>query len=158
DEETPHHLQDTFALVVREFDAWLGHRLSEADIDDDSLIILTSGRGQNLGEHGLVGEARPWLHEELVHLPLIVHLPGGEDGGRRVSHLTQTIDVRGRGLLTLCRGGAAIRDYVVITSEAGEEAALQTPHEKIIVGERAPMYFVKPDDRWEVNDLWQPNI
>src|SRR5262245_3342902 len=98
DDETRQCLQGTFALIVRDLDAWLGQRLSEADIDDDSLIILTSGRGQNLGEHGLVGEARPWLHEELVHLPLIVHLPNRSEGGRRVSHLTQTSDLRGQEL------------------------------------------------------------
>jgi hypothetical protein len=158
DDETPLRLQGTFALTVREFDAWLGHRLTESDIDDDSMIILTSGRGQHLGEHGLVGEALPWLHEEFVHLPLLIHLPGGVEGGRRVSHLTQTSDLRGEALLGLCRGGGPIRTYVVISSEAGEESALLTPHEKIIVGEGRTLYYVKPDDRCEVNDLWQPNI
>jgi hypothetical protein len=158
DDETGGRLHNTFALVVRDFDQWLGQRLSEEDINDEDLVIVTSGRGQNLGEHGLVGEARPWLHEELVHLPLIVRLPGGAEGGRRVPHVTQTSDLRGDALLPLCRGGGPIREYVVTMSEAGEEMALQTPHERIIVGEGRQLYFVKPDDRWEVNDLWQPNI
>jgi len=158
EDETVDRLRGTFALVVRDFDHWLGRRLSEDDINDDDLLIVTSGRGQNLAEHGLVGEACPWLHEELVHLPLIVRLPGGAEGGRRVPHLTQTADLRGDALLPLCRGAGPLREYVVTTSEAGEEAALQTPHEKIIIGEARQSYFVKPDDRWEVNDLWQPSI
>ncbi len=173
DDDTVQRLQETFALVVRDFDDWLGCRLQEADIIDDDLIILCSGRGQNLGEHGLVGEALPWLHEELVHLPLIIRLPGGAEGGRRISLLTQTDDLvptifaalgrntppsRGHDLIPVCHGAGPVREYVVITSEAGEETALQTAREKIIVGEQRTLYFVKPDDRWEVNDFWQPNI
>jgi hypothetical protein len=42
------------------------------------------------------------------------------------------------------------------------EFALQTPEEKIIVphgdADRLPMYFVKPDDRWEVNNLRQSDL
>jgi len=60
--------------------------------------------------------------------------------------------------LPMCRGAGPVCEYVVTTSEADEEAALQTLREKIIIGERPPMYFVKPDDRWEVNNLWQPDI
>ena len=35
---------------------------------------------ESLGEHGLVGEDRPWLHEERIHLPLIVRAPDGAVG------------------------------------------------------------------------------
>src|SRR5437870_7917088 len=84
-------LQRTYSAAVRDFDAQVGTILSTAP--DDAMVILTTKRGQNLGEHGLIGNHRPWLHEEFVHLPLFVRLPGGAEGGRRVGHLTQPADV-----------------------------------------------------------------
>jgi len=184
DEETRHRLRLTFAAVVEEFDGWFGEWVESIDESEwnAATVILTAGRGQNLGEHRLVGEALPWLHEELVHVPLIVRRPRGEFAGRRVAHLTQTSDLaptilsllerepllnaRGFDLLPLCRVHGPIREYVVMTSSDGTaEIALQSPHEKIIVplrnpegSSRGPMYFVKPDDRWDVNNLWQANI
>src|SRR5262249_54454632 len=141
-------------------------------------------RGQNLGEHGLIGDFRPWLHEEVVHLPLFLRLPGGEEAGRRVAHLTQTVDIAatildacgiekpadwpGHSLLPMCRSGGPVRSYVCMGNEYSEAAeyVLQTADVKIIVPQRilpgdplrTPMFFVKPDDRWEVNNLWQQNL
>ena len=41
----------------------------------------------------MVGLARPWLHEELVHVPLLVRLPGSAESGERVSALTVTSEL-----------------------------------------------------------------
>jgi arylsulfatase A-like enzyme len=175
-------LQRTYSAVVRQFDEQLGKILRERMADD--LLILTCGRGQNLGEHGLIGDFRPWLHEEMVHLPLVIHMPGSEQAGRRVAHLTQSVDLaptildaqglakpddwHGQSLLPLCRGDGPVRPYLCMGMKTDDvtEFALQTADLKIIMPKevppgdllRGPMFFVKPDDRWEVNNLWQPNI
>jgi hypothetical protein len=176
DEQLFARLQRTYAAAVRQFDIGL----EDLDIGDDDCLILTANRGQNLGEHGLVGDVRPWLHEELVHLPLFIRLPGKAQAGRRVSHLTQSIDVpatildalgkprpedwHGHSLLPMCRGGGPVRSYLCMGLQICDaiEYALQTPDEKVMVPLvtnsdplRNPMYFVKPDDRWEVNDIRQ---
>lgn len=180
-------LQLTAAAVIRDWDerfAMLLAVLLEQSWFDDSCLIVTAGRGQALGEHGVCGDFRPRLHEELVHLPLLVRLPRGEQGGRRVFHLTQTIDLaptilalqglpapdswHGHSLLPLCRGGGALREYACCGLQIGAatEYALRTPDAVVIVPEsapandppRGPMFFVKPDDRWEVNDLRQSNL
>jgi membrane-anchored protein YejM (alkaline phosphatase superfamily) len=170
-------LQRTYAAAVLQFDQWIGDLMSR--LSNDDLVILTAGVGQNLGEHGLVGEELPWLHEELVHLPLIVRLPKLQQAGRRVGHLTQSIDIgptvmkavgisppnnaHGVDLLPLCRGAAAIREYVCSARQIGDRAefAIQTMHEKLLVPQGDPnrrsMYFVKPDDRYDAADLLQAN-
>jgi arylsulfatase A-like enzyme len=175
-------LQRTYAAAVCQFDQELGDRLD--GLDENDLLILTATRGQNLGEHGLIGDVRPWLHEELVHLPLIVRLPGKEQAGRRISNLTQTVDLaptilgalglarpgdwHGHSLLPMCRGGGPVRSYACMGLQIGDavEYALQTAAEKVVLpaatpaGDppRGPMYFVKPDDRWEVNDVRQHHL
>ena len=182
DDQSFVRLQRTYAAAVRHFDQELGEHLNGVDAGD--LLILTASRGQNLGEHGLVGDFRPWLHEELVHLPLIVRLPEKAQAGRRVSHLTQTVDVpatildalgiakpedwHGHSVLPMCNGGGPVRSFVCMGLQIGEaiEYALQTPDEKVILPvavpasdpPRGPMYFVKPDDRWEVNDVRQHHL
>ncbi|MFL5342683.1 MAG: hypothetical protein ACJ8F7_21330 [Gemmataceae bacterium] len=169
-------LQRTYSAVVREFDDQLGELLG--DVPSDALLILTATRGQNLGEHGLIGDHRPWLHEELTHLPLVVRLSDGAEAGRRVGHLTRPADITatvhealsrphdgpGRSLVPLCRGGPAFRPYVatILHGEGSAEFALQSKREKVILPHgdpaRRPMYFIKPDDRWEVNNLRQANL
>lgn len=175
-------LRRTYAASVRQFDDWLGEFLDQSN--DRDLLMLTSLRGQHLCEHGIVGDYRPWLYEEFVHLPLIVRLPRRGQAGRRVWHLTQSVDImptvfdalqspiaessHGKSLLPLCRGAGPIRDYIVMSHSLGEasELALQAPEVKVILPTklppddppRTPMFFVKPDDRWDVNDLRQQNL
>lgn len=175
-------LQRAYSAVVRNFDEELLTVLVNQSRDDT--LILAGARGQNLGEHGIVGNVRPWLHEELVHLPLLIRLPAGEQAGRRVASLTQTVDIgatirdacglspsedaHGNSLLPLCRGAGPARSYACtgLRIGAAAEFALQTPEVKVMVPQvvgpedapRKPMFFIKPDDRWEVNDLRQSNL
>ncbi|MCS6865281.1 MAG: sulfatase-like hydrolase/transferase [Gemmataceae bacterium] len=182
------YLHRSFAAVVTKLDAELGQLFDELrrkGFDQSAVWIVTSDWGLPLGEHGQVGLYRPWLHEELVHLPLIVRLPGAEQCGRRVAGFTQppdlyptllallgstpTSDDNSFNLLPLLRGEAAsLRPYAVTALEVGgaAECALRTDEWALLVPTRvpegdpprAPMLFEKPDDRWEVNDLRPRNI
>ena len=171
-------LQNTYAGVVSEADQEIG-RLLEA-VGDDVLIVFTAARGLALGEHGVVGECRPWLHDELIHLPLLMRLPDSAEAGRRGHALTQPVDLlptllaafgaplpvglHGFNLLPLARGDAdEVRPYACTGLRQGErvEYALRTPELSLILPMRqaiddAPrplQLYVKPDDRWEVNDV-----
>ncbi|HVU73310.1 MAG TPA: sulfatase-like hydrolase/transferase [Mycobacteriales bacterium] len=58
-------------------DAWLGRlleRLDAAGLLDDTVVIVTSDHGENLGESGRIGHAY-WLDDRLVHVPLVVRGP-----------------------------------------------------------------------------------
>ncbi len=177
-------LQTSYAAAVSYVDAALGQLLEAVnglDGGDEILLAVTADIGQNLGEHGLVGNSRPWLHDELIHLPMLLRLPGGAEGGRRVEALTQDVDlaptladwfgvelpgVHGRSLLRLARGLAeTIRPYVCSGLQIGAalEFALRTPQWAFLLPAhpheedkgRSPQLYVKPDDRWEVNNVAQ---
>ncbi|MCZ6596191.1 MAG: sulfatase, partial [Planctomycetota bacterium] len=57
---------------------------------DDTLVIVTSDHGEALTEREACWFTHdPFLHEETLHVPLIVRFPGGEHAGRRVDRLVR---------------------------------------------------------------------
>jgi arylsulfatase A-like enzyme len=175
-------LHSSYAAAVSYLDAGLGQLFER--LDEDVCLVVTADTGQNLGEHGLVGPHRPWLHDELIHLPLIVRLPEQGKVSRHVDALTQTVDLaptlaslfglalpeaHGHVLLPLIRGAAeGVRPFACAGLQVGEgiEWAVRTsewvflhplqPHPED-AGRRAQLY-IKPDDRWEVNNVVQHHL
>lgn len=183
-DETFQRLQHTYAGAVAYVDAGLDLLLEELrrrGLLDDFLVVVTSDHGLPLGEHGIFGLHRPWLHDELVHVPLLMRLPGAAESGRRIAALTQSVDlmptlleafavpappVHGSSLLPLARGEVEqVRPHACIVLQQGEtvEWALRTPEWAYLLpltadpadAPREAQLYVKPDDRWEVNDLRQ---
>jgi arylsulfatase A-like enzyme len=182
------YLHRTFAAVITKLDAELGvlfEHLRARGLDQSAAWLITSDFGHPLGEHGQIGLHRPYLHEELVHLPLFLRFPGAEQAGRRVAGFTQPPDVyptllallgvpvpsnaSGFNLLPLARGEGEPPRVVALTAlELGgsAEIAIRTNEWALLVPTRtpegdpprAPLLFEKPDDRWEVNDLRARNI
>lgn len=94
--EAIEHLRLRYAATLTMADRWLGKLLDvldEQSLWEDTLVILTTDHGHLLGEHGYTGKNYMHSYNELAHLPLIVHLPGGRQAGRRVDALTQNIDM-----------------------------------------------------------------
>jgi arylsulfatase A-like enzyme len=191
-------LQSSYAAAVSFVDAGVDTLLGELErlgLGESCLVLLTSDHGQALGEHGVVGPHRPWLHDELIHLPLLLRLPpslaldvGREEvKGSRVSALTQSVDVmptllesfglpvpagvQGRSLLPLARGDpgtAGVREYACCGLRLGGvgEWCLRTPEWAFVLPDdpeagdspRGPQLYVKPDDRWEVNNVLQHRL
>jgi arylsulfatase A-like enzyme/Tfp pilus assembly protein PilF len=59
---------------------------------DNATIILLSDHGEGLGDHG-EDEHGMFLYRETIQVPLIVKLPAGASGGRRVAEPVQHIDL-----------------------------------------------------------------
>ncbi|MBW2276251.1 MAG: sulfatase-like hydrolase/transferase, partial [Deltaproteobacteria bacterium] len=77
----------------------LHDHLAENGLLDDTLIIITSDHGEEFFDHGSVGHGHS-VYEELLHVPLIVRLPGATAGeGARCDAEVGLIDV----LPTACR-------------------------------------------------------
>src|ERR1019366_5402924 len=85
-------LQNTYAAAMTVFDAQLGVVLDRLRAQE-TLICVTARSGLPLGEHGVIGAPRPRLHDELVHVPLLMRLPGGAEAGQRIAALTQPLDL-----------------------------------------------------------------
>ena len=74
------------AELARFFDA-----LKEADLYDDSLIILTSDHGEGMGEHDYYFAHGEYLYQHQIHVPLIVRW-GDRLVGRRAEPV-QHVDI-----------------------------------------------------------------
>ncbi len=80
---------------VRYADEQIGSFLAELEAKGwlrDTLLIVTSDHGEEFGEHG------SYLHWQLFYqpilrIPLIVRLPGGAGGGRRIGRLVELVDL-----------------------------------------------------------------
>jgi hypothetical protein len=172
-------IQTTFAAALSQQDAALAELLD--GLPDDVAVLFTSDHGQALGEHGVVGAVRPFLHAEVVQVPLLLRLPG-RLVRRRIGELTLSVDLaptiadllgatlpgaHGRSLLALTglepRGADATplawREYACLGTQVGNEIewALWTANRSLrvpIAGrDGVPRLYIKPDDRCEVNDV-----
>jgi len=78
-------------MVDDELDAFFEH-LKSIDVYDRAMIILMADHGEAMDEgdyyfgHGI-------LTEQIVHVPLIIRMPGGQNGGRRISQTVQLVDL-----------------------------------------------------------------
>jgi arylsulfatase A-like enzyme/Flp pilus assembly protein TadD len=66
--------------------------LKRRDLYDAATIVLLSDHGEGLGDHG-EQEHGLFLYNESIRVPLIVKLPGGRSGGRRVDVPVQHVDL-----------------------------------------------------------------
>jgi len=78
------------AYTDYEVGRYLGY-LRENGYLENSLIILTSDHGQSF-QRGYYGHAGPQLYQSLIHIPLLIHLPG-QTHGRRVASYAEQVDI-----------------------------------------------------------------
>jgi arylsulfatase A-like enzyme len=55
----------------------------------NTIVVVTSDHGEELGEHAIFGHGAS-LYESEIHVPLIVHVPGGQP-----AHVTQPVETAG---------------------------------------------------------------
>src|SRR5581483_8307078 len=76
-------------------DLYVGQLLDELQkrgLYDKALIVLVGDHGEGLGQHG-EAEHGVLLYREVLHVPLIVKLPGHNLAGKRVSVPAQLVDI-----------------------------------------------------------------
>ena len=150
------------------------------DENREGLTLFTSTRGFPLGEHLRVGSCDEALYSELLQVPLMFCMPQGEGAMQRTQQLVQPRDVYatlaewfgieaawGQDLVPLTRGVSHPAGDRALACW-GEERALRTPAwfaRRPAVGnasEDPPVnhvrseqmeLYVKPDDRFEVNNV-----
>lgn len=157
--------QINYGAQIKVLDQCLGVLLDlidELPAEEQPLLVVTSPRGYPLGEHRVVGYPEPLLYDELVHVPGLIRMPA--------SHLAT---VRAPDLMKVSELYLLAADYVrsqvsafnrfvenpfpgeqaSVVAKAGELVALRTAEWKLISGGERTELFVKPDDRWEQNDV-----
>ncbi|MEN6407712.1 MAG: sulfatase-like hydrolase/transferase [Thermoguttaceae bacterium] len=133
-----------------------------------TLLSLTSARGFPLGEHLRVGPCDHALYGELVQVPWLLRLPDQRGRSMRSQSLVEPADLwatlldywgvepptspTAASVLPIADGRRdATRDRLCMVNDAGQRA-ICTPAWHLRLA-NPPELFVKPDDRWEVNDV-----
>lgn len=85
---------DAYDAEIRFVDEQLSRlfdQMKRHGVHEDTAYIITADHGELLGDHGLFSHP-PRLHDELIHVPLLIHVPGVTDG-RRDERLVSLIDL-----------------------------------------------------------------
>ena len=67
-------------------------RLEKLGIIDNTVLIVTSDHGENLGEHGLIDHLLS-MHETTLRIPLVIRYPKRFKAGVRNTDLVSLIDI-----------------------------------------------------------------
>ena len=94
-EEELEFLRAQYAGKLTMVDRWFGEltkTLDRLDLWDDTMVIVTTDHGHDLGERGVFGKMYPhW--DTHAHLPMFVWHPTYPGNGQTLSGLTTTIDL-----------------------------------------------------------------
>jgi len=88
-------ISELYDAEVRHADRLVGgvvDALRRAGQLDETVLVVTSDHGENLGEHGMVDHVFS-LYETTVRIPLLVRFPGVFPAGQRVDEPVQLVDV-----------------------------------------------------------------
>jgi arylsulfatase A-like enzyme len=132
--------------------AWVDHQvgrllrgLEEHGLRDRTMIVFTADHGEGLGEHGLHGHVLQ-IYEPLVHVPLVVHVPGNVPG--RVSRNVEHVDVLPTVLHKLGVEGAASLDGRVLPLDGAAHASRDAFAETWVQGKGRKVMI--NDGRWKL--------
>ena len=132
---------------------------------DRSVVVVVADHGEHLTEHDIYFTHR-YPYEEDLHVPLLIRLPRGEHGGRRVTDQVTLLDVlptlldlldtkapyplEGRSLVPLMRGGALPRATGPLAGlHFAEYGAANPGYAKAVWNDRWRLIrFVEPDSTW----------
>jgi choline-sulfatase len=66
--------------------------LKQRGLEDDTMVVVTADHGEEFWDHGSVGHGHS-VYDELLHVPLIVRVPGVTGNGARVPDAVGLVDV-----------------------------------------------------------------
>ena len=156
---------ELYDAAVHAADARVGSVIDELKrrgLWENTLFMLLADHGEEFGEHG------GWLHDqsvyqELVHVPLLIHLPDESYAGHRVGEVVSLVDVlpsifdylnrpelaepaRGRSLLPLIRGETiGNADQLIVSSMRWNTKKYYRPWKEI----RGDINVVVRRGRWK---------
>jgi arylsulfatase A-like enzyme len=76
-------------------DRWFGellNKLDELSLWEDTMVVVTTDHGHDLGERGNFGKQYPHFDSH-ANIPLFIWHPARPSNGQRVSALTSTVDL-----------------------------------------------------------------
>lgn len=97
-------MRGLYAGEVTMTDRWLGKFLQKMDdlkLTENTLLLLVSDHGIQLGEHGLTGKVYSGLFPELTDIPFFIRHPEGRGAGKTSDFYASTHDIAPTVLATM---------------------------------------------------------
>lgn len=166
------HMRALYAGEVTLVDNWFGKffdRLGELGLLEESLVVVVSDHGHQLGEHGISGKLPAGMYSELMDCVLMVRHPEGVGAGQRCNALVQHHDIYatlmsyagvepapgmdGHDLMPLIEGKVSqVRDYATCGYILN---AWCRAHDHVLIcrttGEEPQLFDMKNDPQQRVN-------
>jgi len=165
-ERRPAAYRARYEAEIRYFDRELGRLLAglrERGLLERALLVFTADHGESLGEHGYYFSHGQNLHQELVHVPLLLRPPGGAKQARRVAAPASHLDLYPTILDALGVAPGETRGLDLLAADPpGERVLPQTLRgawsatgagHRLIVEQGAPQLFDLAADPHEEHDL-----
>jgi len=96
DHADPEYYVSQYDGEISFLDHWLGELLKETralGLLDNTLVILTADHGEGMGEHNLYFNHTEFVYTELIHVPLLIRLPGASQAGKAIELPVGLIDL-----------------------------------------------------------------
>ncbi|MFH1842114.1 MAG: sulfatase [bacterium] len=157
----PDYPRQQYAAGVTHADSHVGHvigHLKQLGLYDDMLILLTSDHGEHLGEHDLY-YAHSMPYQEVLHVPLLIKLPGNRFAGTRQEEWVSIMDILptvlevanlpvpegldGRGLLEQMAGRSSRQSSLLVAEHGPDE----TRYSKTIVDPPWKLVWLRENDQ-----------
>lgn len=135
---------------------------------DDTLVIFTSDHGEEFFDHGSVGHGHS-LYRELLHVPLVMRLPGRLPADARVTEDVGLVDVmptalellgvpvppvaQGRSLVGLLDGHASDAPRGALSEFLDTQRAVISGRYKLLLKGTVPVLFDLASDPHEQHDV-----
>ena len=151
DPDVKHSVMEAYSGGVSVLDETLAGLLAflnETGLAQNTVLLFLSVRGFSLGEHGTIGTSEE-LYGENVHLPLLLHRPDGSFSGFRSQTLLQPADV----YRLLQQDHLPEEPDTVHPFLSIDGRVIVTPDWFVYHKPSGDELYVKPDDRWEINDV-----
>ena len=124
--------------------------LRSSGLMDRSIVVLVADHGEHLTEHKAFFYHR-YPYEEVLHVPLMIRLPGGVGGGRRVRQDVSLVDVFPT---VLELAGLPLENEIDGVSLAGAIRSESPPPERLLFAEfgTSPKRWIKVvwDERYRL--------
>jgi len=90
------HTRALYAGEVTMVDKWFGKliaRVKDLDLYDNTMIIVVSDHGHQLGEHGIIHKIAHAMYYTLMDIPMFIHHPEGIGAGKRIKEFVYHHDI-----------------------------------------------------------------
>lgn len=163
-------LERLYDNEVRSVDAHVGDLLTRVLADETyrgTVVVVTSDHGEGFNEHGWLQHSYPPF-EEVIHIPLIIRLPGNDFAGRVVPQPASLVDllptltelaglpepsgVAGRSLVPLWQGTDNWTSRLLLVDGASS-SGVRSQRFKLIVNSEGSEYYDLSVDPYESSPL-----